>query len=511
MRKVRSLLSVLLVCCLLVNVVPVKSKAVGATAAVVGVSAAMVAASALIGLGVSPGEDSSVFTGIVQNLVDGLESAGFVAANGLIDVFSFSAGNFRFGLPLNVFNFIRDSIFDSGIIRSENSSDIAYNHKIPDYALAEAENAPHAIFIAYRHFDVPAYIFGYSFSAPIIVDYMEPSLKVTCSDVFYMYKVVTDEFVKMQTHNILSSPNASIVCMYFLGYADKKNILSDFDLSIGTVTDPSCDLNVAYPDWAANSITIPADEAGEDEDVIVYPIGLGPDYDTTISKPQEDVWAGTSEYEIEAEGDSEAGTGTETGLLSSILSAVKSIPSAFEGWFKDLIDLAGEIGEAIIGLPARIKEALTSLFQDVVNVGQAVVDAVLGIPQAIADVLTAIFVPDQAYVESKVDAVYAQFPFIQSIIATGEELKGAVSGSSGPPVIYVDLGLAPSGDFGRQKVLLTDFSWYEPYKQRVDTLLSAALWALFGWRMYLRLPSIISGEGGIMIASERAYRKLGDD
>ena len=89
-----------------------------------------------------------------------------------------------------------------------------------------------------------------------------------------------------------------------------------------------------------------------------------------------------------------------------------------------------------------------------------------------------------------------EFGFIDSVIATGEFIRDSVSGASGPPVIYVDLGRASSGNYGSQRVLLTDFSWYAPYKGQVDTVLSAALWAFFGWRVFLKLPGIIGGESG---------------
>lgn len=120
--------------------------------------------------------------------------------------------------------------------------------------------------------------------------------------------------------------------------------------------------------------------------------------------------------------------------------------------------------------------------------------------QRLADLILngikSIFVPSEDYLTAKVNALRENFGFIDSVINTGEYIRDSISGSSGPPEIYVDLTAADGDTNWGEKVLLTDFSWYAPYKSNVDTVLSAALWAFFGWRVFMRLPGIISGESG---------------
>lgn len=487
MRKVRSLLSVLLVCCLLVNVVPVKSSASGALFASTAIPASMVAASCLIGLGVMPGSDQSIFDNAVNAVCQMLIETG-KSVDGFINLVRDSAG--QFFVDVGLVDLIRGFMWEEELVFYDESflPDLStfdsYSRESFLNAYNEFSSYPYAYAVMVERSGKTGILLLHSWNS-------QPLVFSSDDGVSYIVRgsnstsVAIYDSLKCDKYGVSGQPVSAPI--YTIGSLNSTCCPLD-GLTLGAVGYESQSFSDGYVDWADGTISVPSPdsdgETDEDTDYIPYvPLGLGTDYSSTVNKPQTDIQEGVSEYEIEDEGsDSETEVIPDTIGLTEIWQAIKSVPSAFEQWFKDLLGF-----------------------------GQSILDAVLGIPHAITDILTAIFVPDQAYVEAKVDVVYAQFPFIQSIIATGEELKGAVSGSSGPPVIYVDLGLAPSGDFGSQKVLLTDFSWYEPYKQRVDTLLSAALWALFGWRMYLRLPSIISGEGGIMIASERAYRKLGDD
>lgn len=72
---------------------------------------------------------------------------------------------------------------------------------------------------------------------------------------------------------------------------------------------------------------------------------------------------------------------------------------------------------------------------------------------------------------------------------------GSITGVSVPTAPSVSF-MFPEYDFygfnfGGYAVL--DFSWYAPYKSRVDGLLSGFLWASFLWLLFKRLPGIIHG------------------
>lgn len=108
---------------------------------------------------------------------------------------------------------------------------------------------------------------------------------------------------------------------------------------------------------------------------------------------------------------------------------------------------------------------------------------------------------------AKFDAIRAKYGFVDSIIESGEALgnifTNATLAEPEPPVIYVDLGAAESEyDYGG-KVAVLDLSWYSRYKPTVDLFLSAIMWGFFLWRLYVRLPSIISGGSGLVRRFDR--------
>ena len=68
---------------------------------------------------------------------------------------------------------------------------------------------------------------------------------------------------------------------------------------------------------------------------------------------------------------------------------------------------------------------------------------------------------------------------------------------AGAPSLKLDLGAAQSHygyEYGGEVEFL-DLSWYTPYKQTVDSLLSGFLWLLFIWHLFKLAPNIISGAG----------------
>lgn len=226
-----------------------------------------------------------------------------------------------------------------------------------------------------------------------------------------------------------------------------KKAISTVDISLGNIASPDKLLSDAYPEWVQNSVYIPAEVAGTEEDVLALPLGLGQTLTETQSLTQEQVWAGESTLKVDIQ---EALEGTVSGIAWA----------DFTAWF----------GQKLEWIPKYILEGITALF-----------------------------VPKADFLEAKVAGLKARFPFIDGIIGLGEFVSESLSYDAGPPVLYVDFGPATIDTFGHRKYLLTNFSWYAPYKSTVDALMSSILWAFYGWRIFVRLPSIIGGEGGQVI------------
>lgn len=454
----RLLVCLVLVVCLIGNIVsPVKATE-GATWATVSIPADVGVSSIMNGLGVLPGESPDAYDGIVERCVDYLTEQGRVVS-GKIDAWKreqVEGTPWAYGIDVSIIDVIRAWIFRENIVTAP-----------PKVSGTEAE---HYLSIAqgWKYYFIATELDG-----GLAIGYNNAPFEtgVDSDGIKYVTNRTQSYSCAMESWNwqVVNSRKISVlsVTVYTTGVNDGYD--STYDVTLGAVYSPDISLAEAYPIWHGNSIAVPPIVGGgseTDDDVIVYPIAPGDTLADTQSKTQEDVWAGSSTF-TDSGTDSEAGSGTTGGTLADVISAIKAIPAAFAEWFADVISW-----------------------------GKSIWEAVVSIPQAIADVLTAIFVPAEDYISVKVDALRAKFPFIDSVIATGEFIRDSVSGASGPPAIYVDLGLAASGNYGSRKVLLADFAWYAKYKPTVDTLLSAALWAFFGWRVFLKLPGIISGESG---------------
>ena len=77
-RVCRSILCILVICCLVFNLSPLKARATGLEVALIGASAAAVVGSIMIGLGILPGSDTSVFENTVNSCVADLSLQGLV-------------------------------------------------------------------------------------------------------------------------------------------------------------------------------------------------------------------------------------------------------------------------------------------------------------------------------------------------------------------------------------------------------------------------------------------------
>lgn len=143
-----------------------------------------------------------------------------------------------------------------------------------------------------------------------------------------------------------------------------------------------------------------------------------------------------------------------------------------------LVDVLGVAVESILGV----------LF-DILAWALGLVEALVAAFEAL---LIKIFVPDIASIQAAVADMRAQFPFFDSIIATGQYIVSGIS-SGEPPVIYIHLENAEGLYTWGNTVAVLDMSFYSRYKPAGDVIMSSALLTFFAWRTLKHLPSILSG------------------
>lgn len=219
-------------------------------------------------------------------------------------------------------------------------------------------------------------------------------------------------------------------------------------------------------------------------------------------------------------------TATET-IMGGITNAVTSITEAISTaiadvvtWLKSVAATLSDILEWAKGLPAAISQAISTAITDVIewlkSLGATLADIlewIKSLPSAIVDgissVLTSIFVPSTDFITAKVESLRARFDWIDPFIVFAENISGELF-STEPPVIYIHLDDAEGSYNYGGTIPFLDMRWYARYKEQGDLILSGFLWALFAWRMYLKLPGIISGASGT-IGHISSYSRKDDD
>lgn len=181
-------------------------------------------------------------------------------------------------------------------------------------------------------------------------------------------------------------------------------------------------------------------------------------------------------------------------LANSIVSPITAAISTFQAKVEALWDAATT---AITTAIADVIEWLKSLGTSITDILEWLKTLPGLMKQTIVDALTAVFVPEEGYIETEVEALVSACPLVHSVVETADCFTDAFTGFyNEPPIIYAELHNATtSWDIGDRAVIL-DLRWYATYKPTVDILISAFLLAVFAWRIFQKLPGIISGMPG---------------
>lgn len=506
----RVLVCLLLVCALIISISPIKAQATEAVLPLVPAFAVSVPASLAIGaivvaLGVMVGVETGAFDALVDACTAALERLGLVV-DGMVESWSYSGKTY---VSEEVIEAVRSCMIDSRAVYHE------YEYLSASTILTKYGDASESVKAKFEE----AIGYGYVIVNRQTAPWVKYSIYVCNSPIdSYIDEAGQKTYVTSDGSSFLRSSEGSAwsevpaaafavtatgITLYVGSGVNK--VVTSSDLTLGNVVLDIIEFPAAYETWGNTAIKTEvnsSDGGSNDEDdpeeKILYPVTIPGSYSDVQSMDQDTAQKG----ELSQEDGSAPGTGTGTG--SGTISGTISLPGWVQDGINNLLQGLKDLLSGVLSLPAAIAksiwEALPSWLQEgIISLKTGLVDildSIASLPVEIAEALAAVFVPSADYISAKVEALRGEFGFIDSVIATGEFIRDSISGASGPPVIYVDLGRASSGNYGSQRVLLTDFSWYAPYKGQVDTVLSAALWAFFGWRVFLKLPGIIGGESG---------------
>ena len=296
-RMGRSFLCLLVVCVLLFNIITMPVHATGAGllgGAVAGVAAVPglnVVAGVLIGLGVLVGVSCVDWDGIAQDCYQYLRKEGIVDLNGNIDVLAIDAVDWAWGVSQELISKVRDWLFAEEIVlgsAAENGLCLYNGHALP--ALPS---------------DVGPYIVMYAFSfyslgrQPVIFS-GDSGFSHAAGSTRTKYRLIDGVWTYDSSSTSALNSNGQIIWTNFRSTDTylEGGIHSALDVSLGQVFDPSVEIAVGYDAWAGNAIAVPGTQLGSDsnDDVLVYPIGLGQTWEETRGLSQTDAWSGTSTY-----------------------------------------------------------------------------------------------------------------------------------------------------------------------------------------------------------------------
>lgn len=226
---------------------------------------------------------------------------------------------------------------------------------------------------------------------------------------------------------------------------------------------------------------------------------------------------------------------------------VQALPDAMAERIIEIFPDAEAVGNAILGFPDAVAEAVKGInievpeikvpeivvpepkvyldLKPIIEVPQPQVDVTLNpnyeitvqndytglgaiIATAVEGVMISLFVPDEAELLAKTDAIGDYFQFKDDIVGAIGDLKTVLFGIKPSPILKIPIGKTTSKyNYGTGSYIIIDVSWYAPYKQFGDKIILAVAWGFFLWYLYLKLPGIISGTEGSIMATERSYTK----
>lgn len=479
-KTFRALLSLVLVCVLLIGWSPIRAQAsvLGGTAVLFGDDAIAILLAVLGGLGVFAVADSETSDlaarSLARSAMDAMETAGKFVKNGALSVYTSLSEAWSYAVSTDLVQWLHDWLWtESGVMNPLCNSLTSEQIAALDGHMSAFCSA-FGVSVVYGCYVDTGTGFQFALSkAPIILSgtVYKPS---DGSVMWSLYATGTNTVIKQD--GIILQFNPSGRTVHTFSGSSCVGLNADVELKSGVVAPPGTEIETEYGEYvvivAPNGVPDTGGDGGDDEQpkIPVLPVPYLPPSEIP-NVPQEDIWKG-NKVEIDnpdtgdtpdpmPDTDIDIGTGTDGSLSQTPWETFKKWIS--EGW-------------------------------------QSIIQAIPtpeSIAEAVGNVIKSIFVPDADFISEKWNAIRSRFDFADSISSSGELILDVLNGiDPEPPVIYVDLGDAEGRYYLGGQVAFLDLRWYERYKPTGDAIISAFLWLVFVWRMFIKLPGIIGGLPG---------------
>lgn len=132
--------------------------------------------------------------------------------------------------------------------------------------------------------------------------------------------------------------------------------------------------------------------------------------------------------------------------------------------------------------------------------------------ELLKDALQWLFIPSEERITAITNTVSSKFDFVDTIKYSIESLQNIINNVGNAPKLEISIGSTKYTS--EQTVKVIDFSWYAPFKTYGDLIITGFVYIFFLWRIFINLPNIIHGLGGVvdsnqMIGDIDAYNNTG--
>lgn len=133
--------------------------------------------------------------------------------------------------------------------------------------------------------------------------------------------------------------------------------------------------------------------------------------------------------------------------------------------------------------------------------------------ELLQDLLNFLFVPSEERINGLVNSVKCKFDFIESIKIAINSMNDLINSCGNSAVLSININATKYTEAANVTIL--DLSWYAPFKPYGDLIITGFVYAMFLFRLFARLPDIISGAGSTyndvtaQVSDIDAYNRFG--
>ena len=114
--------------------------------------------------------------------------------------------------------------------------------------------------------------------------------------------------------------------------------------------------------------------------------------------------------------------------------------------------------------------------------------------ELLGNLLKLLFIPSEDSINNLTNSVSSKFGFIDSIKLGIESVKNIINNVGSSPKLVINI----DSSYYKGELTVVDLNWYKPYKAYGDLILTGFIYVIYLWRLFVTLPSVISGAGGIV-------------